>query len=316
MTRRHLTLALHLAIALPAVALAKGRAETLFDAGRALMSTGRYAEACSKFSESESLEPAAGTLLNLADCQEHLELPADALKTFEQAAQLAAAGHQEKREAVARARAAKLVPQVGTLAIHVEPTVALEVDDAPVALPEAAAGVVVNPGLHKVLAVWPKGHRWSRAVGPIAAGKRLEVDVPPDAPVAADIPRDLEPAPPPPASTAASASAPGVASTSTAVEPSGLRRAAPFLITGGGLVFALGVTGIVHSLSVSHAVSAQQPGGPSAATPTVTRADIQQLAWMYPASVGAAVAGAGLVGLGIYGFVSPQGGGAGVAGHF
>lgn len=303
------------ALLLGAPAQARSRAETLFDAGRTLMAAGRYAEACTRFAESQQLEPAAGTLLNLADCQEHLDLPADALKSFEQAAKLAAAGHQDKREAVARARAAKLLSQVARLEIHAEAGAVLEVDDQPVEPAEAAAGLLVNPGLHKVLALSPQGSRWSRAVGPVDAGKSLVVAVPAQA---AATP------PPAPAVAAAAPPAPAPAAPPKEVLQSvrpvpgtpGLRQAAPFLVTGGGLCFALGVSGIVHALSVNSAVQAQQPGGPNAASPTVTRAQFQQLSWLYPASVGASVVGAALIGVGIYGFASNQGGGAGVAGQF
>jgi hypothetical protein len=43
-------------------------AEVLFAAGRKAMTAGDYATACAKFAESQRLDPAAGTLINLADC--------------------------------------------------------------------------------------------------------------------------------------------------------------------------------------------------------------------------------------------------------
>ena len=58
----------------PLVANAAGgdpaAAEALFAAGREAMERGDYAAACAKFDESERLDPAPGTLMNLADCNE------------------------------------------------------------------------------------------------------------------------------------------------------------------------------------------------------------------------------------------------------
>ncbi|HEU4616168.1 MAG TPA: hypothetical protein VFS15_28920, partial [Kofleriaceae bacterium] len=44
----------------------------LFEEGRALAKQGKYEQACATFSRSLELERAPGTLLNLADCHEHL----------------------------------------------------------------------------------------------------------------------------------------------------------------------------------------------------------------------------------------------------
>ncbi|WP_394831027.1 hypothetical protein LVJ94_31405 [Pendulispora rubella] len=47
-------------------------AEALFRAGKQASERGDFKTACEKFEQSQQLEPAPGTLLNLADCEEHL----------------------------------------------------------------------------------------------------------------------------------------------------------------------------------------------------------------------------------------------------
>ena len=57
-------------VLLPALAFAQD-AETLFREGRVAAEAGNYTVACPKFEESYKLDPAPGTLLNLADCEEN-----------------------------------------------------------------------------------------------------------------------------------------------------------------------------------------------------------------------------------------------------
>src|SRR5688572_3120545 len=65
-------------------------ADGLFDQGRKLMGDGNYALAAQKLEESHRLEPAPGTLLNLAECYVKLGRTASAWSTYRTAAALAA----------------------------------------------------------------------------------------------------------------------------------------------------------------------------------------------------------------------------------
>jgi hypothetical protein len=71
---RVLSLAVGLAVSSPAWAQSGDRAgaEALFEAGREALDKGDYEVACQRFEESNRLESAAGTILNLANCREQL----------------------------------------------------------------------------------------------------------------------------------------------------------------------------------------------------------------------------------------------------
>lgn len=91
-------------------------ATALFKAGRADMKAGKYAEACPKLRESQRLVPAAGTLLNLAVCEEELGHLATAWQVFLRAAQMLKPG--DGRVEFAKKRAAALEPRVPKLTVE------------------------------------------------------------------------------------------------------------------------------------------------------------------------------------------------------
>ena len=55
-------------------------AEALFRSGREAAAAGDHGVACARFRESQRLQPAAGTLLNLAICEEHLRQLVEAFR--------------------------------------------------------------------------------------------------------------------------------------------------------------------------------------------------------------------------------------------
>ena len=97
----------------------KAAAEALFDEGRTLMEKGDVAGACRKFEESDRLDTAPGTLLNLAGCYERLGKVASAWATYRRAAPLARERGQTEREKFARTRATELEPRLPRLRILV-----------------------------------------------------------------------------------------------------------------------------------------------------------------------------------------------------
>jgi len=128
-------------------------AEALFRAGKRAIATGDYPTACQKFDQSQQLEPAPGTLLNLADCEEHLGRLALASEHFN----LAALGFHpgDKRVAYARQRAVVVQGHMPSLTIHLPANAnerlkilcdGIEIDPAAFDHP-----LRVDPGQHVVL---------------------------------------------------------------------------------------------------------------------------------------------------------------------
>lgn len=83
-------------------------AQATFQHGRELMAQGKLLEACLKFEESVGLDPAVGSWLNLAVCEEQLGRTHHACRAFFEAASLAARNGQREREALARSRMTNL----------------------------------------------------------------------------------------------------------------------------------------------------------------------------------------------------------------
>src|SRR5580658_735634 len=108
-------------LAASAHAAGDSEAETLFREGRNLARAGDWAAACPKFAESHRLDPAPGTLLNLADCEEHLGALVKAREHFKLAAFAFPKG--EKGQQAAVQRAAALDKRVAHLTLRLGPGV-------------------------------------------------------------------------------------------------------------------------------------------------------------------------------------------------
>jgi serine/threonine-protein kinase len=147
----------------------KVAAESLFDEGRRLLAAGKFAEACPKFAESQRLDPALGTMLNLADCYEKNGQTATAWQQFREATADAARQGDERRRSVADKRAKALEAKLAKLTIQVPPANevnGLEVRRDGVVLGRAAWGLAtpIDPGKHVVEATAPGKKTWSASV--------------------------------------------------------------------------------------------------------------------------------------------------------
>jgi tetratricopeptide (TPR) repeat protein len=159
----------------------KALAETLFFAGRGLIDAGRIADACDKFTESYRLDPAPGTLLNLAVCHQKLGKVASAWGEFRQTlAEAKKMGRADRAEFSAK-QIAELEPQLPYLKIEVPHRVpGLEVLRNGRVLTAAAwdTELPVDPGAVEIVARAP-GYREQKVVVTIALKEHRSIVVPP-----------------------------------------------------------------------------------------------------------------------------------------
>jgi len=234
---------------------AGAQAEELFRQGRDLLAAGKVVEACSAFEESQKLEPAVTTLLNLAGCREKQGQIATAWGLFLDAVrQTRSATDATSRQLhdVAQARAKKLEPRVSKLTVSVPQQSQID------GLEVARGGDRINAGMwnralpvdggtYTITAHAPGSNAWSTQVTVGAEGDTKTVEIPD----LRNLPRDLakpptlpSPSPPPPASVAAPASEPRSTRPIGPSHPS--RKVVPFAVgagvlalLGGGLGFEL-----------------------------------------------------------------------------
>src|SRR5262245_13643795 len=95
------------------------RAERWFESGRAAMLEGRFEAACEAFAQSQSLDPAAGTLVNWAVCLEARGQTASALTAYFAALASVRSQADPERELFIRQRITVLEPRVCRVTIAV-----------------------------------------------------------------------------------------------------------------------------------------------------------------------------------------------------
>lgn len=168
-------------IAGPARAGNEAAAEALFSEAKKLVAQKRYAEACSKFAESNRLDRGAGTLIHLADCYEKNKQTASAWATYKEAASAAQALSRKQWETLANQRAAALEPKLARITVTVpSPVAKVEVARDGEKLTEASWGVAlpVDVGPH-TFEVSAPGHKPFTTTVTIAKdGERKELALP------------------------------------------------------------------------------------------------------------------------------------------
>ncbi len=156
-------------------------AQSLFDEARTLMAQNNYAEACPKLNESYRLEPASGTLVNLALCHETDGKLAMAYVEYNETLSRAQREGRRERERFARQRLDALTPRLTILRVQVEaPLESPRVTLDGVELAKAAWGIAIplDPGAHVIEAAVPDRPAFRRSLRAQGGGDSQVVRVP------------------------------------------------------------------------------------------------------------------------------------------
>jgi hypothetical protein len=167
----------------------------MFREGRNLMNAGKYAEACAAFEQSQKLEPAITTLINLAGCREKLGQIATAWGLFleaERQTRSATDAPTQQLHNVAGDRAKKLEARVSKLAINVpdgSKVDGLEIkrDRTAIDSPMWNRALPIDGGTYTVTATAPGANTWSTTVTIAPEAETKTVDIPD----LRNLPRDL-----------------------------------------------------------------------------------------------------------------------------
>ncbi|MET0594468.1 MAG: hypothetical protein ABW133_17330 [Polyangiaceae bacterium] len=147
----------------------KATAEALFQQGTELMGEKQFAAACEKFAGSQQLDPALGTILRLADCNDRIGKSASAWAMFKEAGSMARSRNEPDRQRMADERALELEKRLSRLEIKLESRNVpggYELKLNGVSIPRATwdTPLPVDPGRQKLEASAPGRVSWTGSV--------------------------------------------------------------------------------------------------------------------------------------------------------
>lgn len=210
----------------------KALAEQLFIDAKKLMDKGEYAQACPKLEESLRLEPADGTLLRYALCEEKNGKLATAWARFKEGLANAKKANNAERIKFANEHIADIEPKLSKVTIRVPESA--QVEGLEVRWDGKAVGksawdleFPVDAGSHTLSATAPGKQLWTTTVGIGPNADRRAVEVP------------ALVAPPPSPTVATEGKSVTVSSTPTDTPKDASVRKTP------ALVYVLGTTGVV-----------------------------------------------------------------------
>nr|UXE46083.1 hypothetical protein Hi04_10k_c5591_00023 [uncultured bacterium] len=170
-------------------------AEASFTEGVRLMRADHCAEAIVKFEESQRLDPASGTALNLAYCEARLGHVATAWLTYRRAIALAEAQGKPAHAQIGQTEADKLEPDLPRLSLVVPkggapPAVTLDGDALTAEM--WSAPIPLDPGQHEIAVTLGERRVWRKPVT-MTRGERTTVELPPVPAEAAPAPQPVSP---------------------------------------------------------------------------------------------------------------------------
>jgi hypothetical protein len=171
-------------------------AEALFEEGRAALAEGQLDLACERFRASDRLDPAVGTRLNLADCEERRGKLATAWSLFRNAALELAPS--DDRLPIARRRAEELAARVPRLKFVLAPgaprDTSAAIDGAEFGSGSFGVPLPMDPG-HYVIAMRAPGRETRHQGVDLAEGGTSSVAIQPGPILGAALPAAAEDAP-------------------------------------------------------------------------------------------------------------------------
>jgi hypothetical protein len=156
-------------------------AEALFREGVKLFDEGHIREACDKFAESFRLDPANGTLQDLALCHERQGKIASAWAEYTQLIGRATQSKQPARVELAKNRAAELEPRVPRVRLVFGEDANVErvaIDGEAIGRAAWSTALPIDPGDHVLTFAAPRFVDASRTVTVAQEGATIDVDVP------------------------------------------------------------------------------------------------------------------------------------------
>lgn len=272
-------------------------ARSLYEQGRELMTAGNYKEACPKFAESQRLDPAGGTLLNLAACHEKEGRTASAWSEFNDALAQARRDDRSDRQQVAQERINALTPILSRITIKLAAGAEVEglvikLDNVAVGRAVLGAAIPIDPGSHQIEASAPGKKPWSTKVDIGAQKDNKAVEIPPlEAGPAA--PAGAVPTAPP---TGSVAPPPDATSAPPDTQDSGSSKRMAGYIVGGAGVVALGIGSYfgLRAFSKWDDSKSHCPNGACDAEAVSLKDDANSAAWVSNIGLGLGLAGVGV----------------------